>query len=249
MAKQTALGDALYVGASDLSGDVGSISSIASPRAVIDVSSIAVSGYERLLGRADGSINFAAFYNPSAGQAHPILSAVGTVAGTANTLISYAHGNVVGNDVAALYAKQVDYGVTVGQDYSIALAISSQGGAGVPVEWAQMLTTGKQTFASAGTVPGTIDTGASASFGLAGYLHAISIASGTATVAIQDSSDNSSFSNVSGAVFTVVSGATFERISIAKTAAVGRYLRVNVTGTFTNLVALVAVIKYPTSQT
>ena len=64
MAKQTALGDALYVGASDLSGDVGSISSIASPRAIIDVSSIAVSGYERLLGRADGSINFAAFYNP-----------------------------------------------------------------------------------------------------------------------------------------------------------------------------------------
>lgn len=249
MAKQTALGDALYVGASDLSGDVGSITGIASPRAIIDVSSIVVPGYERLLGRADGSINFAAFYNPSAGQAHPILSAVGTVSGTANTIISYAHGTVVGGDVASLAAKQVDYGVTVGQDYSIALAITSTGGNGYPVEWAQMLTTGKQTFASSGTVSGTIDTGASAAFGLAGYLHAFSIASGTATVAIQDSADNAAFIDVASGVFTAVSGATFERITTTKTATVRRYLRVNVTGTFTNLVALVAVIKYPTSQT
>lgn len=249
MAKQTALGDSFFVGQYDLSGDVGAINSAASPRAIIDVSSLAVSGYERLLGRADGHIEFAAFYNPAAGQEHAALSPIGTAAGTANTIVSWFHQSTVGNDVASLYAKQVDYGWTIGADQSIALAVQTQAGSGVPLEWGQMLTTAKQTFAS-GTAQGTaIDGGAATSYGAAAYLHVFSIASGTATVSVQDSADNLTFADVTGLIFTAVTGATFERVATAATATLKRYVRLQVLPTYTNLICAVSVVRYPTSQT
>lgn len=252
MSKTTALTDNCYVGGTDISGDVGSLSSVSSPRAIIDVSSLVVPGYERLLGRSDGMISFNAFYEPTV--EHAALSPVGTAAGTTNTQITYAHGVLVSNDAASLQAKQIDYAFTIGVDYSIGIAVQTQAGSGFPLEWGQMLTTGKQTFASAGTVAGTVDgqtyTGGTATaFGAAAYLHAFSIASGTATVAVQDSADGASFSNVTGLVFTAVSGSTFERVATTKTQAIRRYWRINVTGTFTNLVAFANLVVYPTSQT
>jgi hypothetical protein len=247
VAKTTALGDSFFVGSADLSGDVGAISSIASPRAIIDVSAINKSGYERLLGRADGSMAYNAFFNPAAGQAHPVLSAVGTVAGTVNAVVSYFHGSSVGDPAVSVSGKNTDYQTAVAMDMSIGVTAMTSAGASVPVEWGEMLTTGKQTFASSGTAT-KFDNGASSAFGGAGYLHAFSIASGTATVKIQHSSDDSTYADL--ITFTNVTAATSERVATAAiTTTVNRYVRVNATGTFTNLVAAVNFVRYPTSQT
>jgi hypothetical protein len=116
--------------------------------------------------------------------------------------------------------------------------------------WGDMLTTAKQTFASATNGTG-IDYGAgigSTAFGGQGFLHLFSIASGTATVAIQDSADGSSWANVTGLVFTAASARTSERLATAVDATVRRHLRVNVTGTFSNAVIAVGVTKFLTAQ-
>lgn len=249
MAKQTGLGDNFYVGAYDLSGDIGAVQNIQTSRALIDTSALTQSGYERLLGRADGQMAFTAYFNPAAGQAHPVLSAVGTASGTAaGTVVSYAHGSTVGNDMASLDSKQVDYNVAVAADQSISVTATAQAANGAPVEWGLMLTSGKQTFASAGSATSTIDGGGATSFGAAATLHAFSIASGTATVAVQDSADNASFTDVSGMTWTV-SAAGASRIATTKTATIRRYRRINTSGTFTNLVCALNLVVFPTSQT
>jgi len=247
MTKQVALGDSFYVGPYDLSGDIGALSAMSSTRAVIDVSALPQTGPDRLLGRADGSIEFNAFYDTAAGQSHAVLSTVGTA--TASTVASYFNGSDFGNPAASVSAKLVSYDKTVGADQSISVTSSAQSADGHPVEWGQMLTTAKQTFASAGTSV-ALDAGAGSSFGAAAYLHAFSIGSGTATVAVQHStSGTASWSNVTGLVFTDVTAATFERINTTPTRTLNRYRRLNVTGTFTDLVLAVNLSAYKTSQT
>ena len=109
----------------------------------------------------------------------------------------------------------------------------------------EMLTTGKQTAAS-GTVNGTsIDLGSvSTLFGAAAYLHAFSLGSGTATVAVQDSADNATFAAITGMGFTAITAPTSERVQGAVDATVRRYVRVSVTGTYTNLVFAVNFVRY-----
>jgi hypothetical protein len=67
-----------------------------------------------------------------------------------------------------------------------------------------------------------------------------SIGSGTATIKIQESSDDGAgdaFADITGGSFTAVTGRTAERIaSSSATLTVERYVRVVTTGVFTNLV-------------
>lgn len=249
MAKRTALGDSFYVGAIDLSGDVGAINSLSTPRAVIDVSPLNNTGYERLLGRVDGTVEFNSYFNPASSRSHPTLSAVGTASGTANTIVTYAMGATIGNPIASLSAKQVDYRVTVNADLSISTTASALAANNAPVEWGVMLTSGKETYASAGTASATVDGGAATSFGATAYLHVFSIASGTATVKIQDSADDSTYADVTGLTFTAASAATYERLATAGTATIRRYRRLVITGTFTDLVLAVNLHVFATSQT
>lgn len=250
MTKQTALGDSFFVGSFDLSGDIGALSSAQSSRAVIDVSSIVQGAMDRLLGRADGSIAFNAFFDNAAGQSHAALKTLGTAAGTVITIASFFHTSVVGGDAASLASDLQSYDIAVGADQSIAVTGMAQAASGRPLEWGQMLTTGKQTLASTGA-GSAYDGIAASSFGGGAYLHVFSMASGTATVAVQHSTTGtSSWSDVGGLVFTAATGATFERkITTAITTTVNRYRRVNVTGTFSNLVFAVNHVIYPTSQT
>lgn len=94
---------------------------------------------------------------------------------------------------------------------------------------------------------GGTSTKTSTNFGLAAYLHVLSCASGTATVTLQDSADDSSYANLTGGAFTAITGATSQRIVTAVTATTRRYLRVNVSGVFTHLIATVAAARYTDS--
>jgi hypothetical protein len=74
--KQTGLGDNCYISGYNLSGDVGSLGRIGGGPALLDVTGIDKSAFERLGGLRDGGVDFSAFFNPAAGQAHPVLSAL-----------------------------------------------------------------------------------------------------------------------------------------------------------------------------
>lgn len=104
------------------------------------------------------------------------------------------------------------------------------------------------TWTDQGLLPNGIDGLASTSFGLAAYLHVFSIGSGSATVTIQDSANRIAWANVTGGAFTAVTGVTTQRIQTATNGTVRRYVRVNVTGIFTNLVAVVNFVRYLNQQ-
>lgn len=250
MAKESGIGDSLYVAQFDLSGDVGAVTAAEATRAVLDVSAIQDPAMSRIVGLKDGHIDFMAFWNTAVGQEHLALS---TMPAT-DRIVSFFHGSTVGNAAASCVGKQITYAPTRGQDGSLSISTNVQGN-GYGLEWSGggngdgMLTTGKQTFAS-GTQSGTsIDYGSvSTLFGLAGYLHVFSLGSGTPTVTVQDSADNVTFAAVTGGAFTAISAATSERIQTAVGATVRRYVRIQVTGTYTNLVCAVNVIRYLTSS-
>jgi hypothetical protein len=240
MAKQSGLGSSLYVAQYDLSGDVGAISTLACPRAEQDVSAINESATERILLRRDGTLAYNSFWNTTAGQAEAVLAAIAR----ADTITSVFVGNTVGSAAASMIAKNVDYNIAYGADGSLG-ATTDAHGSGYGLEWSGggtgdgMLTTGKQSFAT-GTVDGTsIDLGsASTLFGAAGYIHVMTMPSGTATFAIQDSADNSTFADVTGLVFTALTGPGSERKQTAAGATIRRYVRLEGRGTHgTSLVA------------
>lgn len=240
MAKQSGLGSSLYVAQYDISGDVGAISTMATPVAEQDVSSIQDPATARIILRRDGTLNYNSFWNTTAGQAEAVLSAISR----ADTITSVFIGSTVGNAAASMIAKNVTYDLTYGTDGSLG-ATTDAHGSGYGLEWSGggtgdgMLTTGKQSFAT-GTVDGTsIDLGTTSTlFGAAAYIHVTTMPSGTATFAIQDSADNSTFADVTGLVFTALTGPGSERKQTAAGATIRRYVRLEGRGTHgTSLVA------------
>jgi len=240
MAKQSALGSSLFVGSVDVSGDIGSVQQMETIRNSLVVTSIADSAESRIGGLRDGSLAYNAYWNTAAGQAHLTLSALATTDQISSVFI----GATVGYPAFSLNGKQITYHPTRGEDGSLIAAINVLAN-GSPGEWGEMLTTGKQTFAT-GTVNGTsIDLGSvSTLFGAAAYLHVFSVASGTATFAIQDSANNTDFLDVTGMVFTGATGATSERKQGAVGATVRQYVRVQGTGVHGDAVIAVNFVRY-----
>jgi hypothetical protein len=241
MAKSSGLGSSLIVGAYDVSGDIGALSQIEAMRADQDVSGIDKSAAERISLLKDGSLAFTSFWNTAAGQAHLALSPQPRT----DVQVSYLHTSAVGGAAASMIAKQVSYAPTRGQDGSLVVENSAHAN-GYGLEWGELLTTGKQTFAS-GTLNGTsIDYGSvSTLFGATAYLHTISLGSGTPTVTVTDSANDSTFATLAptALVFTPTVAGT-SRLQTGVTATIRRYTRVEVTGTYTNLVAVLVFVRY-----
>ncbi len=228
MAKQSGLGDRLYVGAYDLSGDIGSLQQIQGGPTALDLTDITQSGYDREGGLRTGSINFTAWFNPSAGRAHPRLASLPT--GT--TLVTYGRGNALGAPAASCVSRQVGYDGTRGQDGSLALAVATLSD-GYGIEWGIQLTAGLRTDTVA-TNGASVDNGAATTFGAQFYLHLTAFTGTSVVVKIQDSADNTTFADVSGGAFTSATGITTERIALSNAATLRRYVRVATTGTFSN---------------
>lgn len=241
MAKQSGLGDNLYVGAFNLSGDIGSVDSVTSARATLDVTAIDKSARERLHGIKDGGFEFTSFFNPSAGQAFPVLKALPT----ADVVCSYFRGTALGSPAASCIGKQINYDGARGDAGEFTFKTAVQGN-GYGLEWGVQLTAGVRTDTAA-TSPATgVDTLASASFGAQAYLHVFSVAGTSVTVTLQGSSDNSSFSAIASpmAFSAVAGGATSaQRIAVANTTTIPRYVRAITTGTFSSAVFAVVLVK------
>ncbi len=240
MAKQTGLGDNLYVSGNDLSGDVGSLSRIGGGPALLDITGIDKSAMERIGGVRDGAIDFTAFFNKAAGQAHPVLSTLPT----ADRIVSYFRGTALGNPAAACLAKQINYDPTRGADGSLTIDVSTLSN-GFGLEWGVNLTAGKLQHASA-TAGASVDNLAGTTFGLQAYLHVFSFTGTSCTVAIQESINDGggdAFANVTSGVFTAATAAGSERIATANTATIEQYLRINTTGTFSECTFAVIVVR------
>lgn len=233
MAKQGGLGDALFVDGTDLSGDTQGLGAVAGGPSPLDVTGINKSAFERIGGLRDGRIEWVSFFNDAAGQAHAKLKTLPTT----DRIVSYLRGTTLGNPSACLVAKQIGYDPTRAADGMLTIALAAQAN-GFGLEWGRQLTAGTDSFTGAAAGTG-VDHAASTSFGLTAYLHAFAFTGTSATVAVQHSDDNGAvdpYANVTGGVFTAVSSApTSERKETTRTLTVKRWLRINVTGTFTAL--------------
>tara|TARA_Y100000310_G_C20543844_1_gene744627 strand:- start:138 stop:884 length:747 start_codon:yes stop_codon:yes gene_type:complete len=231
MAKKSGLGQELYIHGYDLSGDVGSLDSVGSPREQLEVTAINKSARERIFGLSDGSLSFNSFFNDATGQEHAALSGLPT----ADRIICWNMGGTRGDASYCLTAKQVNYDGSRGTDGSLAFTVGAVAN-GIAPDWCQTLTSGQETHGSAGSSTSRDDSAAT-SAGLIAYLEIVDCDSGTPTVTIQQSSDNGSGDAWATVLsFTAVgyaSAPTAERVTVS--GAVERYLRVTTTGTFSNL--------------
>jgi hypothetical protein len=242
MAKQGGLGDALYYGGFDMSGDVQALGNVGGGPALLDFTDITQSAMSRQGGIRDGRIEWTSFFNPgiAANAAHGLLSALPR----GDVLMTYCRGTALGAPAACLNGKQVNYDGTRGNDGSFTFAVSAQANS-YGLEWGKLLTTGMRTDTAA-TLGSSIDTGAALSFGAQAYLHLSELTGADVTVKIQDSADNATFADVAGLSFAqVTTGPNTQRISISNTSTVRRYLRaVTVTtGGFTSATFAVVINK------
>lgn len=224
MAKQAGMGDNIYVGGYDLSGDVGSLSRVAGGHSTYDKPGIQHYGMVRIGGTRDGGIDFASYFNPTAGAAHPVLSALPTT----DTMVTYCRGASLGSPAACLMAKQVNYDATRSADGDLNFTVSAVGNK-YGLEWGKQLTAGLRTDTEATNGTG-VDFTAGASFGLQLYLQVTALTGTDVTFTVQQSSDNGStdaFAAVTGGAFTAVTAVpAWQRLQTARDQAVERYLRV-----------------------
>lgn len=235
MAKSSGLGDQLFIDGRDIGADINSIGSMTTPRATLEATGITKSAMERLFGLRDASAEFVAYFNDATDQAHAALK------GLPNTdvHVMYLRGTTLGNESWATVGKQIDYAPTRGDDGALTFNVNVQSNA-FGADWGRQLTAGKRTDTT-GTTGSSVDFGTgSTAFGFQAYLQVFSFTGTSATITIQESSDNGggdAFAAVTGGAFATVTGRTAERIqSASATLTVERYLRVVTTGTFSNLV-------------
>jgi hypothetical protein len=164
-------------------------------------------------------------------------------------LVVYQRGTTVGNPVACLVAKQVNYDPSRGGDGSLTFAVQTLANL-YGLEWCELLLS-KATHASA-TNGTSIDYGAVETlFGATVYVVVVSVATGSMTPEIQDSANNSTFAAITG--MTLAANAAgdsgYQRVTATSpTQSIRRYVRIASTGTFTNAIWAAAFVRYLTAQ-
>ncbi len=234
MSKGNALGVRLLVGGYDISGDVNSIDNFHGGPNVEENTGIDKEAVEREALLVDGGFEFTSFFNKTAGQSHPVLSALPTT----DVHVSYLHKSVIGNPGCACVGKQIDYSPNRASSGRLVMKTTVQAN-GYGLEWGKQGTAGLRTDTGA-TNGAAVDFSQANAFGLQAYLQVTAFAGTDATVKLQ-MDDNSGFTtptDVTGGGFTAITAAPFtQRIQTTRTFAVERYLRVVTTTSagFTNL--------------
>lgn len=243
MAKQSGLGDNIFIHGVDLSGDVGALGNVRGGPATHEATGINKLAFERLFGLRDGAIEYSSYFNPGEGAAHETLSALPTT----NQIVTYCRGTQLGKPAACITAKQLNYDPSRGADGALTFSIQIEA-AENGLEWCEQLTDGLRTDTAA-TDGASVDFGSATAFGLQAYLQVIAFTGTDATIKIQESSDDGgadTWADVVGGAFASVTAAPgAQRIETARDLAVEQHLRVVTSGTFTELVFSVAVNKNP----
>lgn len=245
MAKLPGMGDNFYIDEFDVSGDTAALNSIGAPMTTQDTTAIRDSAYSRIGLLHDGVIDFASFWNPTnAGldAAHLVLRG----RTTNDRLETYFRGTALGNAACSVVTKQINYDGNRDQNGALLFQVATQAN-GFGLEWGVQLTPGKKTDSAAGNGTG-VDLGAipiSYSQGWAAYLHLFAFTGTSITIKMQDSADNGTFTDITGASFTAASVKSAQRLAApSATATVRRYVRLVSSGTFTNAVYAVNFVRY-----
>lgn len=248
MAKQSGLGDVLFVAGYALGDDVQSASGRGGC-AVLNKTPITKSAFQRIGGLRDGAMELVVAFDDAEAMAHEVLSPLPRT----DAHVTYCRGTSLGSPAAMVVAKQVNYDPTRGTDGDLTIGVSLQSNA-YGTDWGRQLTAGARTDSAATNGTG-VDFSAATGFGLQAVLHVLAFTGTDATITIQESSDNGAgdaWADVTGGAFTAVtSGPVSERIQTARDLTVERYLRVvtTTTGGFSDLVFAVAVSKPDTAVT
>lgn len=231
MTKQTGLGDQLFVDGYDIAGDVQSIGNLSTPIAALEMTGINKYAMERQYGIADAAGEFTSFFNDADDAAHEVLSTLPRTDGH----LMYLRGEGAGRPAIGAVGKRIDYAGTRGDDGSLTFGIQFQGNGSV-LDWAVQLTEGREVYAAAANGDGVdLGTGSKA-FGWQAYIQVFSIGSGTADITVEHSSDDGvGDPYVELFPFSAVTGRTAARVASPQGVTVERYVRVTVTGTFTDL--------------
>jgi hypothetical protein len=243
MAKQSGLGDNFYIAGFDLSGDISSVDQMSAPLGLLDVTGIKKFGHEQIGAQRNADWQFTSFFE-FGGTSNPIfehdaLSGLprGDVVGT------YFRGTTLQNPAACINAKQVSYDPT--RDNSgnltikVELAANSFG-----MEWGEMLTAGLRTD-SAATAGSFIDDGAASSFGGQAYFQLVAFTGTSVTIDIQSATTSGGTYATTGLTSSALAAKGAQRVAIANTVTINRYLKVVTTGTFSNAVFAVAFMRNP----
>ena len=243
MSKTSGLGDNFYLSGFNASGSLNALGNIGGGPALLDGTDITQSAMARIPGLRDGRMEFTSFFEPTVGLTHDKLAALPTT----DVVMTYCRGTTLGAPSAAMIGKQVNYDPTRGNDGSFTFAVSGQANA-YGLEWGLLGTAGIRTDTTA-TNGSSIDNAASSLFGLQAYLHVFAVTGTSVTVKLQDSPDNSTFTDVVGGGFTAATTVASQRIATASGLTVARYLRVATTGTFTNAQFAVTICRNPVAVT
>lgn len=239
MSKTSGLGQFLLAGGIDLSGDVGSLSSIHGGPAALEVTGIDKAAPERIGGLLDGAIDYAAWFNKAVGQAHPTLSPLPT----GDVIVMLGTGSTVGLSAACMVGKQLDYAATRGADGALSMTVPNPAN-GSSLEWCDLLTAGKRTDTTA-TDGTTLDGVAASTTGWAAYLEVTAFTGTSVTVTIEDSANGSTWAAVTGGAFTAATAVGAQRIEGASGATLRRYVRATTSGTFTSATFAASITRHP----
>lgn len=250
MAKQSGLGDLLFIAGYDISGDVSAVDRIGAPSSQLDTTGINATGHERINGLYDGEISMSHFFNDAAvadgdstDQEHEALAAKGS---GADRVVNWFHGSAIGNAAAGITSKQINYDWERGADGSLVGKTQCLANA-KGLDYCVELTAGKRTDTGA-TNGASQNNSASSAVGLAAYLQIFSFSGTSITVKIQESSDDAAgdpYADVTGGSFGAQTGRGAWRIVTALNQAVEQYLRAVSTGVFNPCTFAVCVTRAP----
>jgi len=232
LAKQSGLGDGLLFGPYDMSGDVQQLSSLSTPRGVLDFTGIDKSATERQTSTKDGALGMTTFFNPgpAASAAHLVARALPYT----DVQLAYLRGTALGSPAFCILGKQTTYDGSRGADGSFTFNVNAVAN-GFAAEWGDQLTPGPRTDVTATTPASGVDlTDVSTAFGWSAYLHVLAFTGTSVTMTLGDSADNAAFTALSGGAFAAATAIGVQRIAGGPTAVVRRYLRVATSGTFTS---------------
>lgn len=231
MAKQSGLNVRLYVMGNDLSGDANAVDSMGYTQALLETTPLNAAAATRITGLADGGVTVNGYFDNAANKIHATFTSNSGKLPTADQVVLIPLNSGVGDPAIGISAKESDY--TVNRSPGSAITVSSTfTGNGMGGEFGAMLTAHDDTHSSASNGTAVDNTASSASGG-SGYLQIMSLASGSVTVKIQHSANNSTWADL--ITFTAAGTSDVPKAQRSEvTGTVNRYLRIASTGTFSN---------------
>ncbi len=231
MAKVNGTNIRLYVQGDDLSGDANSLDGLGYSNEIFEVTTFDVSARKRIAGIGSGSVTVNTWFDDAAsGTAHKNFTANSGKVTTTDQNVLVPMGATVGSPSVHMVAKIANYDVSAATGSAVSGTVTYESSSYVPV-FGKMLTAHQDTHASS-TSGDAVDNGASSANGGSAILQVFSIASGSADIKIQHSTNGAAWTDL--VTFTAATAKTSEYKAVTGT--VNRYLRCRSTDTFTDLV-------------